>query len=164
MKRPGSSLPGILFVIAVAAALIAAIIYYMPRAPRKGPTPSAAQVPVQPAGNELQFTNLKITPSPTGGAMDLDGEVLNDGNRAVLGATVELSFVNSAGKIVGNVNRSLTGMVQRGDSLVTDEFGTDPIKPNQTRLFRITVDQVPRGWNHQMPEMKVLTVATEGNR
>ena len=45
MQRPGSSLPGVLLAIAVAAALIAAIIYYMPRAPKKTPAPSAARVP-----------------------------------------------------------------------------------------------------------------------
>lgn len=163
-KRPGSGLPGVLFAIAVAAALIAAIVYYMPRAPKKSPAPTAAQAPVQPNSNQLQFTNVHLGIAPTGGAMTLEGDVMNTGARPVLGASVQVSFRDAGGKVLGNVVQPLEGMVNKGSSLQSDSFGTDPLKPNQTRPFRVTVSPVPAGWDHNLPSLTVLTVSAEGNR
>ena len=163
-KRPPSAVPGVMFAVLVAAALIAAIIYYMPRAPRKTLSPAAAQVPMQPAGSELEFSNLQISLAPGGGAMNLDGEVMNNGRRAILGAMVELEFRATGGRTAGTVAAPLIGMLRKGDILNTYNFDTDPIKPGQTRLFRISANSIPTGWDHNMPEMKVLTVAAEGNR
>ena len=163
-KRPGSGVPGVLLAVIIAAALLAAILYYMPRAPKTASAPTAAQVPVQPAGNQLQFSALHMSVAPTGGALNLDGQVMNTGDRPVLGAIAELSFRDAAGKIIENIRSPLMGMAQNGNVLETDGFATDPLKPNATRPFRITVDRVPAGWNHQLPEMKVATVESEGNR
>ena len=157
-----SALPAVLFAILVAILLIGAVLYYMPRAPKRTTSPTAAQVPVQPDVNQLQFSNLQISLAPTGGAMNLDGQVMNSGSRPVLSAIAELSFRDSNGKLISNVRQPLVGMTQSGNSLKEDNFGTDPLKPNQSRPFRITVDQVPAGWNHQTPEMRIVTVSSEG--
>jgi hypothetical protein len=162
-KRPGSGLPGLLFAIIVAAALIAAIVYYMPRAPKKSPAPTGAQAPVQPTPNQLQFSALHLALGPTGNEMTLQGQLMNAGNRPILGASVQLAFMGANGQVVGRVIKPLEGMVAKGGVLQTDDFGTDPIKPNQTRAFRVTVSPVPAGWNHQMPQMTVMTVSAEGS-
>ncbi len=163
-KRPGSGVPGLFFALVVAAALIAAIVYYMPRAPRKTPPPSAAQVPTQPVANQLQFSGMRITPAPTGGAVTLQGLVMNTGNRPVIGATVQLTFQNAGGTVLGSVTAPLIGMAQKQGTLETDEFSKNPLKPNDTRPFQVTASQIPAGWNHTMPQLKVLTVSAEGNR
>jgi len=163
-KRPGFGLPGVLFAILVAAALIAVIVYYMPRAPKKTPPPSAAQLPAQPGSNQLQFSNVHLGMAPTGGAMTLEGLVMNTSGRPVLGATVQASFLDSGGKVVGNVVQPLEGMVNKEGVLQSDSFGTDPLQPNATRPFRMTVSPVPAGWNHSLPNLTVLTVSAEGNR
>ena len=161
--KPVTAAPGVLLAIIVAAVLLAAIIYYLPRAPKKTPPPTAGEIPAQPANNQLQFSNLKLTLAPTGGAMSLDGQIMNTGDSPVLGATAQLTFRDKAGKALETINRPIQGMVQKNGDLVTDEFGTDPIKPNQPRLFRVTVDRVPAGWDHQMPSMNIVAVATAGN-
>lgn len=158
-KWPGAG-PGFLFAIVVAAALIAAIVYYMPRAPKKSPPPAGAQAPIQPISNELQFSNLHITPGPTASQITIDGTVFNAGNRPLLGSTVQLSFLGHDGKVLGDVVKPLQGMAIQNGVLQSDNIGTHPIPPNQTRPFRITVDNVPAGWNHQMPNMTVLTVSS----
>lgn len=164
-KRPSSGVPGVLFAIVVAAALIAAIVYYMPRAPKKAPAPTAAQVPQQPVPNELQFSQLQMTPAPTGGEITLQGEVMNTGNRPVIGATVALSFENAQGRVLQTVTAPMIGMASTpGGTLVTDEFSKDPLKPNDTRPFHVTVSPVPASWNHSLPEMRIVTVSAEGNR
>jgi hypothetical protein len=163
-KRPGSGVPGVLLAIIVAAALLAVIGYYMPRAPKKTPPPTAAQLPQQPGANQLQFSHLQMTPAPTGGALTLRGQVMNTGGRAVIGATVMLGFQDAQGRVLQAVSAPLIGMAARNNSLATDEFSKDPLKPNDTRPFEVSVSQVPAGWNHTMPEMKVVTVSAEGNQ
>lgn len=71
--------------------------------------------------------------------------MINNGSRPLLGSTVELTFLGHDRKAVGNVVKPLQGMVA----------------PSQTRPFRITVDNVPAGWNHLMPTMTGLTVAAD---
>ncbi len=163
-KRASSAVPGVLFAIVVAAALIAVIAYYMPRAPKKTPPPTAAEVPQQPTANQLQFSNVQMTPAPTGGAVSLRGQVMNAGSRPVIGATVVLSFQDAHGRILQTISAPMIGMTTKNNDLVTDEFSKDPLKPNDTRPFQVTVSQVPAGWNHTMPGMKVVTVSAEGNR
>jgi hypothetical protein len=163
-KRPSSAVPGVLFAIVVAAVLIAVIGYYMPRTPKVTPPPSAAEVPQQPVPNQLQFSSLQITPAPTGGALTLRGQVTNTGGRPVIGATVVLSFQDAQGRILQALTAPMIGMAARDNALVTDEFSKDPLKPNDTRPFEVTVSQIPAGWNHTMPEMKIVTVSAEGNR
>ena len=162
-KWPGAG-PGLAFALIVAAALIAAIVYYMPRAPHMSPPPTNSQSPIQPSPNQLQFSNLHITDGPAPGEMTLDGTVMNAGNRAILNATVQLSFMGADGRVVGNVTEPLHGMVEQGGVLQSESWGTHPFEPNQTRLFQVTVDHAPAGWNHAMPNMTVLTVGAEGNR
>src|SRR5690348_1043696 len=59
---PKRAFPWILLVIAVAAAILAALIYWLPQTPARHRPPSAAQVPQQPTGNQVQFFNLKMQP------------------------------------------------------------------------------------------------------
>lgn len=163
-KGPKSSVPGVLAGIIAAIALLAVILFYMPRAPKKIPPPSAAQVPTQPSGNQLQFTNLHMSLAPTGGALNLDGQVMNSGARPIIGAMVQLNFRDAAGAIVGTATAPMEGMVTKGQTMAGDGFSTDPLKPNATRSFRVSASRVPAGWDHKMPEMQVLTVSSEGNR
>ena len=163
-KRPSSGVPGVLLAIIVAAVLLGVIGYYMPRSPKKTPPPAAAEVPQQPGGNQLQFSDLQMTPAPTGGAVTLRGQVMNTGGRPVIGVSVVLSFQDAQGRILQAITAPLIGLTANKNALVTDEFSKDPLKPNDTRPFEVQVSQVPAGWNHTMPGMKVVTVSAEGNR
>ncbi|HUI85061.1 MAG TPA: hypothetical protein VL240_12600 [Candidatus Binatia bacterium] len=102
--------------------------------------------------------------APNGGAMNLDGEVMNTGDRPVIGAVVELSFRDGSGKILENIRAPLMGMAKKGTSVQLDSFASDPLKPNDARPFRITVDRIPAGSNHQLPEMRVVMVSAEGGK
>ncbi len=163
-QRPGSSVPGVLAAIVVAVALIRAVAYYMPRISRKPPLPSAAEVPVQPNGSHLQFSVMQLALTPTGGALNLDGQVTNAGGHAITGAMARLTFRDASGAIVGSATAPLEGMTEKGDTLVKQDFSTDPLGPSESRPFRVRASRIPAGWNHNMPDMKVLTVSTEANR
>ena len=163
-KRPGSGVPGVLAGIVVAIALLAAILYYMPRAPKKTPPPSAAQIPTQPAGGQLQFADIQMAPAPNGGAVNLTGQVMNAGSRPILGAMVKLTFRDTSGGRAGSVTSPVQGMSGKDRTPQQDSFYTNPLKPNATRFFRITADRIPERWNHHLPEMEVLTVSADGNQ
>ncbi len=49
------------------------------------------------------------------------------------------------------------GLKQQGNQFQVDNLANNPLKPNDTRPFRITVDRVPQGWNQQMAELKIAT-------
>jgi hypothetical protein len=119
---------------------------------------------MQPTGNELQFTNLRMSLAPTGGALNLEGRVMNTGTRPIIGAELQLTFRDASGKLLSTTTAPMIGMKSEAQSLVRDEFPRDPLKVNAVRPFAVTVSQVPAGWDHKMPEMKVLTVASEGGR
>jgi hypothetical protein len=163
-KRPNSAMPGVLLGIIVAVALLAAIVYYMPRAPKKSPPPTGAEVPIQPGSNELQFTELQLAMAPGGTGMNLQGQVMNTGNRPIIGIVAALAFRDASGKVLASVPAPVAGMAKKGANLQPDPFANDPLKPNAARPFRITVEQVPAGWNHQLPEMRVVTVSAAGGK
>jgi hypothetical protein len=56
--------PWPMIALIVAAAILAAVIITMPRAPKAKAPPAAAQVPRQPTGSQVQFSELKITTAP----------------------------------------------------------------------------------------------------
>jgi len=150
---------GVIFALLVAAALIAAIVYYMPRAPHKSPAPTGSQAPIRPSSNQLQFSNLNLKLGPANTEVSLQGIVMNAGNRPILGSTVQLNFMDSNGKVVASVIKSLQGMSEQNGVLQTADFGTHPLQPNQSRPFQVVVSPVPGGWNHALPSMTVLTVS-----
>jgi len=160
-KTPGAG-PGVVFALIVAAALFAAIAYYMPRAPHKSPAPTGSQAPPQPTSNQLQFSNVNLRLGPAGSEVSLQGMVMNAGNRPILGSTVQLNFMDNTGKVVATVVKPLQGMAEQNGVLQSDDFGTNPLKPNQTRAFQVVVSPVPKGWNHTLPNMTVLTVSAAG--
>jgi hypothetical protein len=77
---------------------------------------------------------------------------------------VQLTFRNSNGAIVGTATAPLKGLAKKGQTLAPDDFSTDPLKANAARPFRLTASRIPAGWNHNLPEMQVLTVSAEGSR
>lgn len=162
-QRPGSSVPGVLAAIVVAIVLIVAVVYYMPRLPRKPPVPSA-EVPAQPHGSQLQFSAMHVALAPSGGPLTLDGQVTNAGDAPITGAMARLTFRDANGAVIGTATSPLEGMTDADQTLVRDDFLTDPLKPNDSRSLRITASRIPAGWNHAMPEIRLMTVSAAGNR
>jgi len=49
---------------------------------------------------------------------------------------------------------------KEGGTWLPDGLVNDPLKPNETRGFRILVNQVPPNWNHQLPGLQIVTVTS----
>jgi hypothetical protein len=133
-QEPRSSVPGVLAAIVIAIVLIVAFVYYMPGLRRKPQVPSAAEVPAQPVGSQLQFSGMQLAVAPTGGAVNLDGQVTNAGDNPITGAMARLTFRDASGAVVGTSTSPLEGMTNAGERLVRDDFLSDPLKPKEDRL------------------------------
>lgn len=154
---PKQRFPWPLIAIIIAAAILAALIWWLPQTPKKQLPPNAAAVPAQPTGDQIQLTNLKMTPSTTGSAFYVEGMLYNNGNSDITGVQVQAAFHGINGQVLGAQTRPVEGMV--GNSAIeAQNLAQAPIKPNQSRAVRVYFDHYPAGWNKQMPDLKVTTV------
>lgn len=154
---PKRSFPWPLIAIVIVAAILAALIWWLPQTPKKQLPPNAAAVPAQPPGSQIQLTNLKLTPSSVGSAFYVEGMLYNNGSSAITGIEVQAQFHGVNGQVLGTQTRPMEGMV--GNSAAeAQNLIQAPIKPNQSRAVRIYFDHYPAGWNKQMPDLRVTTV------
>ncbi len=154
---PKKQFPWPLIAIVIAAAILAALIWWLPQAPKKQLPPNAAAVPVQPTGNQIQLTNVKMTPSPVGSAFYVQGMLFNNGNSDITGVQLQAAFHGINGQVLQTQTRPMQGMV--GNSATEAQDLTQaPIKPNESRAVRVYFEHYPAGWNKQMPDLKVTTV------
>ncbi|MGE5207653.1 MAG: DUF2393 family protein [Chlamydiota bacterium] len=154
---PKRRFPWPLIAIIIAAAILAALIWWLPQTPKKQLPPNAATVPAQPTGNQIQLTNLKMTPSPVGSAFYVEGMLYNNGNSDITGVQVQAKFQGANGQVLETQTRPMEGVVGNSASEVQNLVQA-PIKPNQSRAVRVYFDHYPAGWNKQMPDLKVTTV------
>lgn len=159
--QPKNRIPWVWVAIIAAAVLLLALIIFLPRTPREEMPANAAQVPPQPTGSQIQFTNLKLAPAPTGGSVYLQGMLVNTGRTAINGVLVDATFQAINGATVDTARRPVEGLV--GGSNPTTQLLTEaPIKPGEARPVRIAFDHLPEGWNHALPALTVVSVTAVG--
>jgi len=161
--RPESKFPWPILAIIVAGLILAAFIYLLPRMPKQDvrQVPTAAQVPEQPFGSELQVKHLTVQPAPTGGAVVVAGDVVNTGSRKVAGITVQAEFLDSNGRVVHQDTQPMQAVADKTGATVIP-LVQSPISPNETKPFRIAFSEVPQDWNHNAPRLRVMHVTFEG--
>lgn len=164
-EPPRSAVPGVALAIITAALILGAILYFMPRAPKRGtPPPAAAEAPAQPVPGQLQFSAMNMTADPTGRSVQLDGLITNNSSEIINGVMAQVQFNVKNGQPV-NVNAPVQGIdlgAHKGNNgarinASVQNLVSDPLKPGQERGIVIRVDQVPNGWDHTMPGLKVVT-------
>jgi hypothetical protein len=164
-ETPGSAVPGVALAIITAALILAAILYFMPRAPKSGTPPAAgAEAPAQPVPGQLQFSAMNLTADPTGRSVRLDGLITNNSREVITGVMAQVQFKLKNGQTV-NVNAPVEGIdlgAHKGNNgarinASAQNLTSDPIKAGQERGIVINVDQVPDGWDHTMPGLTVVT-------
>jgi len=160
-KRPGGGMPGLLIGILVAVVLLAVAIYFLPRMPKTSPPPTNAQVPSQPVPGELQLQGMQLVAGPTDESYYLQGNITNTGPHSITGIMADVKLRDSQNQVIVDVQRPMQGMAAK-DHTVENPLAQDPIKPNDTRPVRITLDNVPRTWNHNLPDIKIVTVTATG--
>jgi hypothetical protein len=159
-EPPTSGRAGLILALITAALILGAILYFMPRAPKVSPAPTAAEVPNGPAAGMLQLTNPKMTTSPNGGSMYIQAMVQNTSPQTINGIVAQVRFRTQDGSVAQAVNVPVQLLQQEGGARVGQPLTNAPMKPNDTRPVRIAVDRVPQNWDHQMPEIQVSAVTS----
>ena len=160
--RPESKFPWPFVAVAVAALILAAFLFYLPRTPRRGPNPTAADVPQQPFGQQLQLTNVKVQPSPAGGSVYIQGTVSNASPKKVNEVTVVARFKDKDGNVVHQDTVPMQALPKDTANTVAVSFAEDPLNPDGTKEFRLAFDNVPDTWNHEAPALEVAHVGFPG--
>ncbi|MGI9102458.1 MAG: hypothetical protein ACR2IF_08440 [Terriglobales bacterium] len=159
--QPQSRVPWVLIAIIVAAAILLALIIWLPRTPRAY-TPSGAQVPAQPTGQQIQLTDVRLTPAPVGNAAYLETRLVNAGPTQINGVLVDVTFKGANGANVGTMRLPVEGIVG-GSNTTAQPLTEAPIKPGEARPVRIALNNVPAAWDHSLPELSVAAVTAIGN-
>jgi len=110
--------------------------------------------------SEVQFSDLEMSQVTATDPLELRGRVLNAGNHLITGALVQLTFKDSKGRKLSTIQKPILNMTEEPDPDVSNNFSGDPIEPEESRAFRVLVRNVPARWDHNLPEVKVITVCT----
>ncbi|HXE92135.1 MAG TPA: DUF2393 family protein [Terriglobales bacterium] len=113
-------------------------------------------------GEKLQFADLKMSEVANfvGGKVTyLEGQLTNQGDRTVSGVTVEIVFRNSLGEVVQKETLPVKVHEQRGPYVDVTDLKAAPLKPGETRGFRLIFDHVSADWNREYPAITVTAVS-----
>jgi|SRR5215469_7823725 len=91
----------------------------------------------------------------------IEGKVTNKGQSTLDGATVQASFKNSLGEVVQRETQSLAIIRTRDPYIDTASLKILPLKPGQTRDFRLTFEHISADWDRQRPELRIMRASTQ---
>lgn len=111
----------------------------------------------------LEVSNLHMATAQNfaGGSVTyIDGTLANKGDKTLTAVRVQVAFKNSLGELVDNP--TLPVMVVQPDTPIVDYGPMDraPLRPGQSRDFRLTLEHVSADWNGQIPQVIVVGVRT----
>jgi len=151
--------------IGVGVVLLAAVVgaAFLVSRPTTAPAPSAPEVtPLHPYAAKLPLTDPKMSTAQNfvGGTVTyLEGNVADSGDKTVSAATVESIFRNSLGEMVQRESQPLMYIHARKPYVDTSDLHANPLKPGETREFRLTFDHISADWNRELPELRVTAVS-----
>jgi hypothetical protein len=124
---------------------------------------TAVQQP-NPYAASLQLSGLKLSTAQNfvgARVIYVDGRVTNNGKQTVVHATVQAEFRDELNQVVLREQVPLMVTEQRPGYSDTVDLGREPLKPDQTRDFRLTFEGVPGSWNQAYPDLRVFQVTTQ---
>lgn len=142
--------------VAIGLIILAGIILYLDLPSNTRRAPAGSLVPPQPTGQQIQLTNIRLVPDPTGGALYEEALLHNTGTSEIIGVQVE-------GEFFGNKGQSLESQIGSVEAVTPTGGGEDltqaPIQPHQSRPVRIYFDHMPQGWNQKPPKLRITAVS-----
>jgi hypothetical protein len=73
---------------------------------------------------------------------------------------VQIVFHDSLGQIVQKESQRVMVITTREPYIDTAPLNSAPLKPGQTREFRLTFEHVSADWNLQLPEISIVKTST----
>jgi hypothetical protein len=132
--------------VLVAAVLVAGGLVWFLNRPHvdASASPLTADAKTYLRNLQLSGVTMKATESYVGQTVtEIEGQIANAGDRTVRRAEVTCVFYNSYGEVI---LRERVPIVVAG------------LKPGETRSFRLPFDDIPGGWNNQMPQLVIARI------
>jgi len=150
------------FVIGILAVLVVIGIIVVLTRTRGQTTPEA-----NPYAAKLRISNAKVSAAENyvGGTVTyLDADITNTGDKALVGADMNLVFKNTMGEIVQKETLPLHVLVANEMAGYPDLLDLDrsPIGPGQTKTVRMTLEHISADWNQAAPEMQLVNLKLKG--
>jgi hypothetical protein len=149
----------------IAVALLVATVGTAFLLSSRSPVPATAATdvsPLHPYAAQLRLSDPKMSTAQNfvGATVTyLEGTVVNGGDKTVNGTTVESIFRNSLGEMVQKESQPLMYIHARKPYIDVSDLRSNPLKPGETREFRLTFDHVSADWNRGFPELRVTAVS-----
>jgi hypothetical protein len=111
---------------------------------------------------KLQLSDLHMATAENfgGGSVTyIEGTLTNAGDRKVTAASTQVIFRNSLAEITQRETLPVTVLVS---SVPYADYGLierAPLAPGQSRPFRLTLENVTRDWDGQIPQVKMVSVS-----
>lgn len=141
-----------IYLIAVCVAVVSALVMYL-----EFSKPAAAPEIALTAEAKNYITNLALADVGIQAKLDyfgqkvveINGDIGNNGPRALGVVEVSVVFRDYAGKILSRQRAPIVSVKMGG------------LKPGETKHFRLPFDAVPEGWNNQMPALVIAGIVFE---
>ena len=125
---------------------------------------SNATAAIDPYVKNLQLLDFKLSKAENfagGNVTYLEGKAHNAGNKTVTSAQVRVIFKNSLDEVTQSETLPLMVITARLPYIDTADLHSQPLKPGDTRDFRLTFEHITADWNGAMPEVTVQSVTAQ---
>ena len=125
-------------------------------------TPISAPLDGYAANLPLSGLQMSESTSLSGGKVTyLDGHVQNTGDRTVTGATVQVLFRDYAQEVTQNETQAMKLIRTREPYIDVEPVSAAPLRPGDSREFRLIFDRVSPNWDGAYPELRIIAVAAK---
>jgi hypothetical protein len=158
-KEPRSLIPWVIAGVVVLVA-IGALLLVGHRGPRANPG-GAGLAPADAYAVSLPISDVHMSQanSVAGGQVTyIDGQIANHGDKTISGITVQVAFHDFTNLIAQKETMPLNLIRVHEPYIDTQPVSASPIKPGETREFRLIFDHVANEWNQNYPEIRVIEV------
>lgn len=124
-------------------------------------TPTTAAL--DPYAANLPISGLVMSESSNfaGGKVTyVDGHIANTGNRTVSAIGVQVLFRDPAKEVTQNETQPLKLIRTRDPYIDVEPVSAAPLRPGDSRDFRLIFDAVSPDWNQAYPDIRILHVTS----
>ncbi len=150
--------------VAVASAIVIAAVgglFLFYEHDKGSTTVTPISATTDPYAANLTTSKLAMSESSnlSGGKMTyLDGHITNEGNRTVIGITVQVLFHDAAHEVAENETQPLRIIRTREPYIDVEPLSAASLRPGDAADFRLVFDTVPDQWDGVFPDIRMIHV------
>lgn len=148
-------------IAAAAVIVVAVIVIVLLQHGQTRATVTPISAPPDPYAVNLPITNVVMSESSNiaGGKVTyIDAHITNNGPKTVTGVWAQVLFRNVANEVAQNETQPLKWIRTRDPYVDLEPAASAPMKPGDSRDFRMIFDTVTPGWNGAYPEIRIVRV------